>query len=164
MLTEIYKLPLDSQLPPEYEAWVRSKMQKLTRYAKLEPHIDYFTLGCYNGTKMILAWKTTKPKPIPLPKGQLASNKSIKVRCLERLRKAVDEQIVPLRVKGLHVDHIYPFSALVEDWLKLNNLSWSKVTSVHYPSFCEYHLTHARFQLLTPEENIRKGARICDSY
>lgn len=159
MLQEIYKLPLGDTLLPEQEAWVRQKMRKLTRYAKLEPHIDYFTLDKYGKHTLILCWKLTKPKPIPLPKNQLASNQSAKTKALKRLRKVIEPQIKPLRKMGLHVDHKKPFSLIAEEWFKSKKLSYSKLRSYHYPDFYAYHLEHATYQYLTPQENLSKGAK-----
>jgi hypothetical protein len=160
MLSQIYELPVGSAIPPEYETYLRSRLKKLTRYKNLEPHIDRFTMGSYNGFKMILMWKDGKPKGIPLPKGQLMSNKSVRTRVITRLRKVIEDQIRPRRIRGLHVDHVYPFSAMVDDWLKINRLTYSQVRSKHYPSFYEYHLQNAVFQYLTPKENIAKGDKI----
>lgn len=147
------------RLDETQEAWVRAKLKKLTRYKNLEPYIDWFEVGYYNSTRLILAMKTGK-SPIPLPKNQLKSNKSSFGRLCTRLRKQVDDQVKDLRRPGLHVDHVYPFKNIVLDWLAENNLTVSKVRVYHYPSFREYHLKHATYQYLTPEENIRKGARL----
>jgi len=157
MIDTILKQAIGTRLDETQEAWLRKKLAKLTRYAKLAKHIDYFEVGCYNKYKMILAFKYGKAKGIPIPKKQLASNQSAKTRALGRLRKAVDYQIDPIRKPGYHVDHVYPFSKLAEDWLKLTGKTWSKVKSSDYPSFAEYHFENARLQYLTPAENLAKG-------
>lgn len=150
---------------PEAEQWLRAKMQSRSRYRNLEPTIYKFTIERYTSTfkgfkrshMMVMAWKRGVAKPIPLPKKELASSPSKKSRVLSNLRKVIDYQLVPHRVKGMHVDHVYPFEAIACDWLAINGLTWEKVTSRHYISFDIYHSLVAKYQLLTPAENIKKS-------
>ena len=166
MITQI--LEQGNPVSPESEAWLRAKMKSRSRYKNLEPTIYKFTIERYTSTAggfrrshmMVMAWKHGVAKPIPLPKKELASSPSKKSRVLSNLRKVIDYQLAPLRVKGLHVDHIYPFEAIATDWLTLNGLSWDKVTSRHYPSFDAYHAKVAQYQLLTPKENISKSNKV----
>ena len=152
----------------EAEVWLRAKMLSRDRYRNLEPTIYKFTVGRYTSyhkgfkrsNMMVMAWKLGVPKPIPLPKKELASSPSKKSRVLSNLRKVIEHQVAPHRVKGMHVDHIYPFETIAGDWLTLSGLSWDKVTSRHYTSFDVYHAKVAQYQLLTPSENISKSNKI----
>jgi hypothetical protein len=89
------------------------------------------------------------------------SNHSKKSRCLTRLRKYVEDQVEPLRRPGYHVDHIYPFEAIATDWLEIKGLDWGQVkTKALYLEFAEYHRSVAKYQYLTPKENISKGNKV----
>lgn len=154
MINEI--LNAGSPVTPESELWLRTKMRKITRYVNLEPRITHFTVGVYGRNRMVLAHHV-EGRAIPLPKRELSHSLSKKTRVLTNLRKVIEYQVLPHRVKGMHVDHVYPFEAIVTDWLTLAGLSWDKVTAKHYHSFDEYHYQVAQYQLLSPAENIRKS-------
>lgn len=136
--------------------WLREKMRSVSRYKNLEPKITHFTIGRYGRYPMVFAWKDDG-RQIPLPKNELRNTKSKKTRVLGNLRKVVDYQVLPHRRRGFHVDHVYPFERIVTDWLALTGLTWETVTARHYPSFDAYHLKVAKYQLLTPAENIKKS-------
>jgi hypothetical protein len=144
---------------------IKRILLKRDRYKNLVPYIDCITLEYYrtkHGThKTLLAWMTGKPRPIPLPKREIMSNHSKKSRCLTRLRKYVEDQVEPLRRPGYHVDHIYPFEAIATDWLEIKGLDWGQVkTKALYLEFAEYHRSVAKYQYLTPKENISKGNKV----
>lgn len=155
---DIYNRIPPYQLTLEEEYQVKLILLKRDRYKNLVPHIDYFTIDYYGKHKMLLAWKNTKPKPIPIPKSEITSNHSLKSRCLKRLRKYVEDQVLPLRKPGYHVDHIYPFELIVIDWMTLRGLDWGQIkTKALYLEFAEYHRSVAKYQYLTPRDNLTKG-------
>lgn len=136
-----------------------------TRYKALVPHITKVTYE-YHATRrgryaMLLAWSNHHERPIPLPKSEVKSNHSAKSRCLSRLRKQIEDQIQPLRKPGLHVDHVYPFEAIVQDWINQKKLDWGQVNKKKlYKEFAQYHKQVAKYQYLSPKENIKKGNKI----
>lgn len=144
---------------------IKQILAKRDRYKNLVPYIDRITLENYrtkHGThKTLLAWSTGKPRPIPLPKSEIMSNHSKKSRCLKRLRQAVEDQVAPHRRPGLHVDHVYPFEAIANDWVESKGLDWGQIkTKKLYLEFAEYHRQVATYQYLTPQENIAKSNKI----
>jgi hypothetical protein len=141
--------------------WLREKMAKISRYRNLEPTLSHFTVGWYKGNRMLYGWKNGRG--IPIPKRELSHSLSKKTRVLGHLRKVIEYQVKPHRKHGWHVDHVYPFEAIVNDWLSLHGLTWDKVTARHYPSFDQYHLAMAQYQLLSPAENIKKSNKLSDS-
>jgi hypothetical protein len=70
-----------------------------------------------------------------------------------------------------HVDHVYPFIKLVEEWCRENGVDLEriplkcrgatcKLESVEMSeSWFDYHSVNAKFQVLDAKENISKGAR-----
>ena len=144
---------------------VKKVLLTRTRYKGLVPHITKITYDYYTTKRgrfaMLLAWSPRHVRPVPLPKSEVLSNHSKKSRCLSRLRKYVEDQIQPLRRPGLHVDHVYPFEAIAKDWLNIKKLTWGQVkTKKLYMEFAEYHRKVAKYQYLTPKENIQKGNRV----
>ncbi len=141
---------------------IKQILSRRERYKKLVPYIDWVTLEYYKtkyGThKTLLAWSRDKPRPIPLPKSEITSNHSKKSRCLKRLRKYVEDQVAPLRRPGYHVDHVYPFEKIAYDWITSKGLDWGQIKNKKlYLEFAEYHRQVARYQYLTPQENIAKS-------
>lgn len=141
---------------------IKQILSRRERYKNLVPYIDKITLNYHktkHGThKTLLAWSRGKPRPIPLPKAEIMSNHSKKSRCLKRLRKYVEDQVAPLRKPGYHVDHVYPFEAIANDWLNIIGLDWGQIkTKKLYLEFAEYHRKVAKYQYLTPQENIAKS-------
>ena len=144
---------------------IKQILAKRDRYKNLVPYIDKITLEYkktkYGTHKTLLAWVPGKPRPIPLPKSEIKSNHSKKSRCLKRLRRVVEDQVAPLRKPGFHVDHVYPFEAIVNDWVDSKGLDWGQIkTKKLYLEFAEYHRQKARYQYLTPKENIVKSNKI----
>lgn len=165
MLEEIYSLKAGTRLNKEQTEWLLEKMSKISRYRKLALTIDYFEIDYYcrygKMHKMVYAYRKGKGYGrIPIPKNQLKSNKSPRTRLYERLRKQINYQVEGLRKPGYHVDHVYPFSRIVDDWLEQRGLTVPKVRNYHYKDFCEYHEQVAEYQYLTPQENMSKGNRI----
>lgn len=161
----IYDKAPPYRLTREEQHDVKQILLKRDRYKNLVPYIDYITLEYYrsaHGThKTLLAWVVSKPRPIPLPKREIMSNHSKKSRCLKRLRKYVEDQVEPLRRPGYHVDHVYPFEAIASDWLETKGLDWGQIkTKALYLDFAEYHRSVARYQYLSPKENISKGNKV----
>jgi len=70
-----------------------------------------------------------------------------------------------------HVDHVYPFIRLVEEWCRENSLDLEtipvkcrgaqcKLESVQMAeSWFDYHALNSQFQVLDASENIKKGAK-----
>jgi hypothetical protein len=70
-----------------------------------------------------------------------------------------------------HVDHVYPFIRLVEEWCRENSLDLEtipvkcrgarcRLESVQMAeSWFDYHALNSQFQILDASENIRKGAK-----
>ena len=144
---------------------IKQILSKRDRYKNLVQYIDGITLEYYKtkhgAHKTLLAWSTGKPRPIPLPKSEIMSNHSKKSRCLKRLRQAVEDQVAPKRKPGLHVDHVYPFERIVNDWVESKGLDWGQIkTKKLYLEFAEYHCQVAEYQYLTPKENIVKSNKI----
>ena len=144
---------------------IKQILSRRDRYKKLVQYIDRITLEYYktkHGThKTLLAWSADKPRPIPLPKSEIMSNHSKKSRCLKRLRQSVEDQVAPKRVPGFHVDHVYPFERIANDWLESKGLDWGQIkTKKLYLEFAEYHRQVAEYQYLTPKENIVKSNKI----
>lgn len=165
MLEEIYKLKIGDRLNEEQTKWLLEKMSKISRYRKLALTIDYFKIGYYRKYgrvhKMIYAYRKGKSySGIPIPKNQLRCNKNPRTRLYERLRKQISYQVEELRKPGYHVDHVYPFSRIVDDWLEERGLTVPRVRSYHYKDFCEYHERVAEYQYLTPQENMSKGNKV----
>ncbi len=110
-------------------------------------------------------------------------------RVLRALRNIVEPQIQQYRKRftgksvikssltgkpifgAYHVDHVYPFIRLVEEWCRENgyNLETMPVKTRGIDclldsidmaeSWFDYHAMHAEFQVLDPLENISKGSR-----
>lgn len=154
------------KVSPEDEAYLRDRMSRIKCYKNLEPHIEWFEVRpsynvMYNRYyNLVYAMKQGKPNGIPIPKNRLRGNPSSKTKLLKRLRKQIADQIKPLAKPGFHVDHIYPFEKLVEDWLSESGLTYTTVKTTHYPSWRAYHRKNATFQYLTPEENMAKGNKV----
>lgn len=158
----IYNKVPPYKLTPEEVLEIKQILSRRERYKNLVPHIDQITLENYRTryrtTPTLLAWSKDKSRPIPLPKKEILSNHSMKSRCLTRLRKYVEDQVDPLRRPGYHVDHVYPFEAIVTDWVKSKGLDWGQITTKKlYLEFAEYHRAVAIYQYLTPRENIAKS-------
>jgi hypothetical protein len=70
-----------------------------------------------------------------------------------------------------HVDHVYPFVRLVEEWCRENGYDLETIpvkcrrASCQFKSvemaesWLDYHAFHAEFQVLDPRENTSKGSR-----
>lgn len=74
-----------------------------------------------------------------------------------------------MRYCKTHVDHIYPFSLLVKDWAKLNNVDLAKIELNRQglfkddklaESWLDYHKSQAKLQLTSQSANCSKGARL----
>lgn len=108
---------------------------------------------------------------------------------LKALRSIIDPQIKQYRSRcsgqdvikssltgkpifgAYHVDHVYPFIRLVEEWCRENGIDLEtlplkcrgvecKLQSVEMAeSWFDYHAFHAELQILDASENVSKGAR-----
>lgn len=70
-----------------------------------------------------------------------------------------------------HVDHVYPFIRLVEEWCRENGLDLETMPVKCYGAQCrlssvdmaeswfDYHAFHAEFQILDASENVSKGSK-----
>ncbi len=70
-----------------------------------------------------------------------------------------------------HVDHVYPFIRLVEEWCRDNGLDLETIAVKCKGTVCrlasvdlaeswfDYHALHAEYQVLDAAENVSKGAR-----
>jgi len=83
---------------------------------------------------------------------------------LNALRQAVDNQIAPLRKRGMHVHHVIPFATLVEGWLASLGLTLEQIEviptadgemrckmadgSLKYDWWL-YHDRYARYEIMT---------------
>jgi hypothetical protein len=76
-------------------------------------------------------------------------------------------------LRGMHVDHVYPFSCILKDFLRIHKydeayLQTVRVKDGHFNDaimeimWVSYHRIHATFQYLTPEQNMKKGALVSD--
>lgn len=93
---------------------------------------------------------------------QIKSPSGLKIRC------AITKE--SLDHGEFHVDHIYPFKNLVEDWCRECRVDLEKLVvvcrgtkctlkdKVLAESFFDYHLMNAKLQPTTPKANLRKGA------
>ena len=95
----------------------------------------------------------------------------------EYRRRFVGKSVVKSSMTGrpiigpYHVDHVYPFIRLVEEWCRENQLDLEtigvkcrgvtcKLSSVEMAeSWFDYHALHAEFQVLDAAENTSKGSR-----
>ena len=72
-----------------------------------------------------------------------------------------------------HVDHVYPFINLVEDWMRVNRLRLADIRVRHSRklgrltmgaeldlSWQNYHLMYAQLQMLSPKANLQKGSKL----
>jgi hypothetical protein len=70
-----------------------------------------------------------------------------------------------------HVDHVYPFIRMVEEWCRENSIDLERIPVKCYGVGCrlesielsenwfDYHALNAKYQVLDPVENITKGAK-----
>lgn len=70
-----------------------------------------------------------------------------------------------------HVDHVYPFANLVEEWCREERIDLERIdvycrgTKCYFKdtslaeSWFDYHAINARLQALSAAENLKKGAR-----
>lgn len=78
-----------------------------------------------------------------------------------------------LTPQASHVDHVYPFIKLVEDWARINQVDIETVTvklsrklgrltmgDKLDSSWREYHFRYAKLQMLSPKANLQKGAKL----
>ena len=75
----------------------------------------------------------TKDKTTVVPKSNLRKRPppqtfiGDKSQVTSAFRYAIENQVKPYRVKGYDVDHVYPFSAIRDDFMKLHNLQYNNV-------------------------------------
>lgn len=105
--------------------------------------------------------------------------KTNRKRVLQSLRAIIEPQIKEFRRANVeklrggvyHVDHVYPFKLLVQEWCRENGLDLETIevkcrgatcclasTSLA-ESWFDYHSLNAKLQVLDASENIRKGAK-----
>jgi hypothetical protein len=74
-----------------------------------------------------------------------------------------------LNGKHVHVDHIYPFSKLVEEWFALENLTFEQIDLDRAGQFKDrslgqkwfsYHKSRAKLQLVDKISNLKKGSKV----
>jgi hypothetical protein len=111
---------------------------------------------------MFYVWSNSRQHFYPVPTHKLGLSREQK-RSIN-YRRAVDEQVREARqnfgIAGkpwLHLDHIYPFAAIVQDFHDMCEVKKRVPTA---RDFADYHRRVARYQVLTREENLRKGAKI----
>lgn len=153
-----------------------------------------------NGRKVKMIWACRGKHCMPIPKSQLLSNiwppkkKQSKEQIhiaqvkqaargaigfqISRFRESIELPITcPLTLKKLtnwssiHIDHIEPFSKLLEEWLDFHDLNPYDIalegpkTAKTFKdksllkSWSDFHQTHARLQAVHSKANLRKGAK-----
>lgn len=105
--------------------------------------------------------------------------KENKKMAIQALRAIIDPQIKEFRRANLerlrgglyHIDHVYPFKLLVQEWCRDNALDLEtipikctgatcRLESVDMAeSWFDYHLLNSNLQILEAGENLRKGSR-----
>lgn len=100
-------------------------------------------------------------------------------RALQALRSIISPQINQFRqsnkerLRGgyYHIDHVYPFKLLVQEWCRDNELDLETIPVKCKGAACnlesvdmaeswfDYHLLNAKLQILEASENRKKGAR-----
>ena len=147
--------------------------------------VQYRTFGKFK------AWVLILNGYLPVTKKKVFGGKdSDRKKFIFALRNDVSHQILHFRSKikfpqichisgqelkswsETHVDHVYPFSKLAEDWLKENGMSMSDVKLKGSPnkktisdellrkSWQEYHFAHADLKCAEKIQNIKKGNKI----
>lgn len=155
-------------MSPKQQQQLRQLMATIPRYARLSVRATGFVIH----RRMIHAMLDGRLIPLPLNKleqRQLSRRQIV----LRAMREIVADQIEPLKRRGMHVDHVYPFVRLAEDWAQSRHLFIEdlKVRSSNSlrrktlgeeldTSWAEYHRTNAELQLLTPTQNLRKGSSV----
>lgn len=101
---------------------------------------------------------------------------------ISEFRKSVNRQIKRKPIKcpisgdfisagEWHVDHVYPFTNLVEEWCREEGVDLERIDvscrgvkcifkdATLAESWWDYHMTHARLQALSAKENLKKGKK-----
>ena len=141
------------------------------------------------------AWVLILNNFLPVTKKQAfkSSKKNPKAEIYRAMRNDISHQI--LRFRGsttfpvtcylsgetltswseVDIDHVYPFSRLVQDWMKENGLDFPDIKikgranartmadEIHKKSWQEYHFLHANLKCTSKSENRRKGKKIIES-
>lgn len=114
------------------------------------------------------------------PKSALEDESKLnRKRALQALRSIISPQIDQFRqsnrerLRGgyYHIDHVYPFKLLVQEWCRDNSLDLETIPVKCRGASCslesvdmaeswfDYHLLNAKLQILEASENRRKGAK-----
>lgn len=76
---------------------------------------------------------------------------------------------IPLAAGQVHVDHVYPFSYMVDDWLSQNNYEqtflcnnklWVKANRSVTDNWFAYHKENAMLQLVSAKANLKKSNKL----
>ena len=114
-------------------------------------------------------------------KGGLVPDPSKRNRAdaIRALRRIIEPQIAQYRrsnaerLRGglYHIDHVYPFKLLVQEWCRENRLDLETIPVKCRGASCrlksidmaeswfDYHALNARLQVLEPKENLSKGSK-----
>lgn len=126
---------------------------------------------------------TTTPTYVQNKRDALAAMRQIIDPQISEFRKSVNRQLkrgraircplskICISAGEWHVDHIYPFTNLVEEWCREEGVDLERIDvscrgvkckfkdSTLAESWWDYHITHARLQALSAEENLKKGKK-----
>lgn len=155
---------------PEEE--FRSFLRQHGSFPKLADAAVRFVVSRYGRTKMIHAVHSSgRLIPLPLSKLLKKSHTTNRQYVLKAMRDIIDDQVAPLRQKGMHVDHVLPFVVLAETWAYDNevDLESLKVTKSrklkrlslgtgYDESWAKFHKEQATLQVIPKETNLRKGS------
>ena len=155
-------------LSPEEQGQLRQLMSTIPRYARLSVSATKFVVS----RRVIQAVRHGQLIPLPLNRLEQHSIPHRQV-VLGAMREVIGDQIAPLKKRGMHVDHVYPFIRLAEDWAQSRHVFIEDLRVINSrrlgrkslgeeldASWAEYHRTNAELQLLTPQENLRKGSSV----
>jgi hypothetical protein len=106
-------------------------------------------------------------------------SKENRKRALRALRAIIDPQIKEFRMANIenlrggfyHIDHVYPFKLLVQEWCRKEGLDLETIPVKCRGMFCQlssvsmaeswfdYHALNAKLQILNAAENLSKGSK-----
>lgn len=97
--------------------------------------------------------------------------RTIRYEIKKLFRLAIEPYVDLHRCYGLHVDHVYPFAKIIEDFMQKNGYTYDYLKimkhndQLHTDSyivqqFINYHNNVVDYQLLTPEANQLKGCKL----